>query len=84
MSVCLLGQQVNRERNGSSAHSVMTGLLWNVRALGKARSTFVTTVTLSQTQFTSADDPMNSLLVLFPSSHTVPKMHICFVSFADD
>ena len=55
---------------GFSAHSVMTGLLWNVRALEKAQSTFVTIVTLSQTQFTYADDPMNSLkssFVVFPS-----------------
>ena len=31
--------------NGSSAHSVMTGLVRNVRTLEKAKSTFVTIVT---------------------------------------
>ena len=68
------------------AHSVMSGLMWNVRALGKAGQSTIVTHTL----FTSPDDPMNS------KKHPPPppkyyfllvmqwEVRLCFISFADN
>ena len=54
--VFLHGQQGKDGKNGSSAHNVRDGLMWSTEALGRVRTTSVTAVILTQTQFTSADD----------------------------
>ena len=87
-SVCPLGQPVKRGKSGSSAHSVKTGLMWNVRAWpGKTLSTFVITVTLTRTPSTSTDD-LNAKSSFSPLFHFVQscdaKHAVVFISLADN